>query len=54
MEAVYENFFALIHFGHWSFFEAYNLPIVIRKWFTDRLVKQFEKEAEQVKKAGRS
>ena len=50
MESVYENFFVLIHYGHWRFSEAYNLPIVIRKWFTDRLLKQFENDAEAVEK----
>jgi hypothetical protein len=38
--------------GGWSFFEAYNLPITIRRWFLKRLAKQMEDEAEQIKKAG--
>jgi len=37
--------------GGWSFVEAYNLPIRIRRWFLERLVKEIEKEAEAVKKA---
>ena len=46
IQAVYEEFFVLKHHGNWSFFEAYNLPIKIRRWFLNRLVKQFEDEKE--------
>jgi len=35
--------------GGWSFFEVYNLPIKLRNWFLERLVKQKEQEAEQLK-----
>ena len=51
MEAVYEQFFLLKHFGGWSFIEAYNLPVGLRDWFVRRLQKQFEDEAKEVKKA---
>ncbi len=44
--SVYEVFFALKYHGGWSFFEAYNLPVVIRRWFLQRLVEQKEKEKE--------
>tara|TARA_R110002012_G_scaffold243845_1_gene418522 strand:+ start:403 stop:618 length:216 start_codon:yes stop_codon:yes gene_type:complete len=44
-ESIYEEFFNLKYYGGWSFFEAYNLPIVLRRWFLRRLVKQKEKEA---------
>jgi hypothetical protein len=37
--------------GGWSFIEAYNLPIVIRRWFLQRLVQEIKKEADQTKKA---
>jgi hypothetical protein len=37
--------------GGWSFIEAYNLPIVIRRWFLNRLVEEIKNEAEQTKKA---
>ena len=40
MEAVYEQFFLLKHFGGWSFIEAYNLPVGLREWFINRLQKQ--------------
>ena len=47
MQSVYEQFFILKYHGGWSFIEAYNLPLKIRTWFFDRLVKQFELEKEQ-------
>jgi len=48
---VYEQLFLLKYHGGWSFIEAYNLPIQIRLWFVQRLAKEFEKEAEQMKTA---
>ena len=51
MEAVYEQFFLLKHFGGWSFIEAYNLPVGLRNWFVDRLTKQYEDEAKAAEKA---
>ncbi len=51
MEAVYEQFFLLKHFGSWSFIEAYNLPVGLRDWFVERLKKQFEEEAKQIDRA---
>ena len=53
IESVYEEIFQLKYHGGWSFIEAYNLPIQIRRWFLRRLQKQFEKENEQVEKAQR-
>ena len=50
---VYEEFFLLKYHGGWSFIEAYNLPIVIRRWFLERLVAEIKKEAEQAKKANK-
>ena len=44
-ESIYEEFFNLKYYGGWSFFEAYNLPIVLRRWFIKRLIEQKEKEA---------
>tara|TARA_R110000823_G_scaffold32836_1_gene92301 strand:+ start:301 stop:462 length:162 start_codon:yes stop_codon:yes gene_type:complete len=41
------------YWGGWSFFEAYNLPVTIRRWFLQRLVKQKKDEAEQIKEANR-
>jgi len=40
--------------GGWSFIEAYNLPIRIRRWFLERMVQQIEKEAEQMNKSNKS
>ena len=51
MEAVYEQFFLLKHFGGWSFIEAYNLPVGLRNWFVDRLTKQYADEAKEAEKA---
>lgn len=51
MEGVYEQFFLLKHFGGWSLTEAHSLPIGLRKWFVERLQKQFEEEAKEIKKA---
>jgi hypothetical protein len=36
--------FLLHHYGNWSFIEAYNLPVRIRKWFLQRTIEQKEKE----------
>ena len=54
MEAIYEQFFLLKHFGGWSFIEAYNLPIGLRMWFLERLEKQFKEENEAMKKSSKS
>lgn len=51
IENVYEQFFLLKHHGGWSLFELYNLPIGLRKWFLERMIKEFEKEQEEVEKA---
>ena len=51
MEGVYEAFFFLKYAGGWSFAEAYNLPVGLRRWFTERLVKQLETEAEATQEA---
>ena len=53
MENVYEQFFFLKYSGGWSFSEAYNLPIGLRKWFVERLVKQIEKENTAIEEASR-
>ena len=51
IQGVYEEFFQLKYHGGWSFFEAYNLPVLIRRWFLDRLVSQITQEADAQKKA---
>ena len=51
MENVYEQFFFLKYSGGWSFSEAYNLPVGLRKWFVERLVKQLEDENKAVEEA---
>ena len=45
------------YYGGWSFIEAYNLPVGLRKWFFKRLVKQKAEENkahEEAAKANRS
>tara|TARA_R110002110_G_scaffold107176_3_gene268142 strand:- start:137 stop:376 length:240 start_codon:yes stop_codon:yes gene_type:complete len=51
MENVYEQFFFLKYSGGWSFSEAYNLPIGLRKWFVERLIKQLEAERKAIEEA---
>jgi len=53
MENVYEQFFFLKYSGGWSFSEAYNLPIGLRKWFVERLIKQLETENEAIESASK-
>ncbi len=50
-EAVYDQIFLLKYHGGWSFIEAYNLPIGLRRWFLQRLEKQFKMEKEAQQKA---
>jgi len=50
---VYEEIFHLKYYGNWSFAEAYNLPVQLRRWFLERLVKQITMENEEKKKAMR-
>ena len=51
MADVYEQFFFLKYKGGWSFTEAYNLPVGLRKWFVERLVQQLEAEHKAMKDA---
>tara|TARA_Y100000034_G_scaffold109306_1_gene140492 strand:+ start:819 stop:1064 length:246 start_codon:yes stop_codon:yes gene_type:complete len=51
MESVYEQFFFLKYSGGWSFSEAYNLPVGLRKWFVERLIKQLQAEKEAIESA---
>jgi len=53
MENVYEQFFFLKYSGGWSFSEAYNLPVGLRKWFVERLIKQIEMENKAIEDASR-
>ena len=42
MKVTYEEIVFLQHHGHFSFTEAYNLPVGLRKWFVDKNVKIIE------------
>jgi len=44
MKSVYNQFFILKYHGNWSFLEAYNLPIGLRDFFTEKLIEQKELE----------
>jgi len=50
---VYEELFLLKYHGNWSFIEAYNLPITIRRWFLQRLADQIKKENEKMEEASK-
>ena len=50
---LYEQFFFLKYSGGWSFSEAYNLPLGLRKWFVERLARQIEAENEAVERASK-
>ncbi len=52
-EQIYEQFFILKHHGGWSLYELYNLPVGLRNWFFDRMIKEFEKERKEAEKASR-
>jgi|TARA_Y100000310_G_C20404941_1_gene679217 hypothetical protein len=53
MENIYEQFFFLKYSGGWSFTEAYNLPVGLRTWFTQRLIQQIEQENEAMEQASK-
>ena len=40
-KVVYEQIFSLVKHGNFSFSEAYSLPIGLRNWFFDRLIKYY-------------
>tara|TARA_R110002020_G_scaffold179938_8_gene373724 strand:+ start:1342 stop:1503 length:162 start_codon:yes stop_codon:yes gene_type:complete len=48
---MYEEFFNLKHYGGWSFTEIYSLPIALRRWFLQRLIDEYKREADEAKKA---
>ena len=54
IENIYEQFFFLKYSGGWSFSEAYNLPVGLRKWFVERLIRQLETEKEAIELATRA
>jgi hypothetical protein len=51
VENIYEQFFFLKYSGGWSFAEAYNLPVGLRRWFVARLVRQLEAESDAIESA---
>tara|TARA_Y100001938_G_scaffold149482_1_gene236459 strand:- start:5422 stop:5586 length:165 start_codon:yes stop_codon:yes gene_type:complete len=53
MESIYESFFILKHYGGWSLFELYNLPVGLRQWWLKRTIEEYEKEKKAMDKAKR-
>ena len=49
-ELLYEELFILKYHGGYSLFESYSIPVGLRKWFIERLIKQKETEKEQMEK----
>ena len=46
--------FALKYHGGFSLYESYSIPVGLRKWFIQRLIKQKEDEKEQARNARKS
>ncbi len=53
IENIYEEMFLLKYHGGWSLTETYNLPIGLRRWFLQRLIKERERENEAFKEASK-
>lgn len=51
MESVYVQFFQMKQYGNWGFFEAYNLPVQLRNWFYNTLLKTKEEEKKRIEEA---
>ena len=51
IEGVYEEIFSLKMHGNWSFMEAYNLPVQIRRWFLKRTAKYYEDKIERQRRS---
>lgn len=49
MQAVYEEIFLLNYNMNLSFTEIYNFPVLFRRWYIERLIKERQREAEQIK-----
>jgi len=41
------------YYGGWSFTEAYNLPVTVRRWFLEKLINQMKKEQEAMEKSAK-
>tara|TARA_R100001510_G_C7548074_1_gene132932 strand:+ start:233 stop:418 length:186 start_codon:yes stop_codon:yes gene_type:complete len=51
MKSVYEQFFYMKYYGGWSLFELYNLPLGLRRFYSEMLSNHKKKEAEEQEKA---
>ena len=52
-EQLYEQIFLMKHYGGWSFIEVYNLPVGLRNWFYERLIRQYDEENKAAEKASK-
>ena len=53
IENMYETFFLLKHYGGWSLYELYNLPIGLREWWVKRTMEEYKNEKKAMNKARR-
>tara|TARA_R100000700_G_scaffold40131_2_gene54863 strand:- start:242 stop:439 length:198 start_codon:yes stop_codon:yes gene_type:complete len=53
IQSIYEQFFYMKYYSNWSLMELYNLPVGLRGWYFEKLLKQKEKEAEAKKQPQR-
>jgi hypothetical protein len=51
IESIYEEMFLLKYHGGYSIVESYNMPIGLRRWTIERLVKQKQQEKEATEQA---
>ena len=51
METVYKLFFFIKTYSNWTFLELYNLPVALRKWFTDQIIDLKKRENEAINKS---
>ena len=45
-KVVYESIFILMKYNNFSFSEAYSLPVRLREWFVDRIIRDMSSEDE--------
>ena len=50
MKNVYDQIFDLKQYGNFSIFESFNLPIGLRGYYVERLIKKLENERKNLEK----
>jgi hypothetical protein len=43
-KSIYEEIVFLQHYGHFTFTEAYNLPVALRAWFVEKNLSILEEQ----------